>query len=195
VVHFDGLDFSGDVGGGESDDHTGLDDTGLDTTDGYGSDTADLVNVLKGQSEGLVGGSDGGFNAVNGFKESETLGSTGLGFLGPTLEPGHVARFLNHVLQKVSNVKDEIGAYITMPSRDGDEGNRLGVVSNLLDKVGGLLDDFFISRFRPFGSIHFVDGDNELLDTQGVGQEGVFTSLTILGDTSFELTNTSGNDD
>jgi hypothetical protein len=34
-----------------------------------------------------------------------------------------------------------------------------------------------------------------LFDTQGVGQKGVFTGLTILGDTSFELTDTSGDDD
>jgi hypothetical protein len=31
VVHLDGLDFGGDVGRGEGDDHTGLDDTGLDS--------------------------------------------------------------------------------------------------------------------------------------------------------------------
>jgi len=82
-----------------------------------------------------------------------------------------------------------------VPARDRNEGNRLGVVSNLLDKVGSLLDDFFISGFRPFSGVHLVDGDDELLDTQCVGQQSVFTSLTILGDTSFELTNTSSNND
>lgn len=82
-----------------------------------------------------------------------------------------------------------------MPSRDGDESNGLGVVSNLLDEVGCLLDDFFIPRFGPFGGVHLVDGNDELLDTQGVGQKGMFTGLTILGDTSFEFTDTSGNDD
>jgi len=54
VMHFDGLDFSGGANGSESDDHTGLDDTSLDTTDGYCSDTADLVDVLEGKTEGLV---------------------------------------------------------------------------------------------------------------------------------------------
>ena len=78
-----------------------------------------------------------------------------------------------------------------MPARDGDESNRLGIVSNLLDKVGSLLDDFFESGFGPFGGVHLVDGDDELFDTQSVGQESVFTSLTILGDTSFEFTDTS----
>merc|ERR1711951_298051 len=40
VVHPHGFDLSGDVSGGEADDHTGLDDTGLDTTDGHCSDAA-----------------------------------------------------------------------------------------------------------------------------------------------------------
>ena len=82
-----------------------------------------------------------------------------------------------------------------MPSGDGDESDGLGVVSNLLDKVGRLLDDFLKPRFGPFGGIHLVYRDDELFDTQSVGQEGVFTSLTILGDTSFEFTDTSSNND
>jgi len=39
VVHLDGLDFGGDVGRGEGDDHTGLDDTGLYSADGDCADT------------------------------------------------------------------------------------------------------------------------------------------------------------
>merc|ERR1712099_52290 len=42
---------------------------------------------------------------------------------------------------------------------------------------------------------HLVDGDDELLDTKGVGEQGVLTGLAILGDTSLELTSTSGNDE
>ena len=82
-----------------------------------------------------------------------------------------------------------------MPTRNGNESNRLGIISNLLDKVGSLLDDFVVSGFRPFGGIHLVDSDDELFDTQGVSQKSVFTSLTILGDTSFEFTDTSSDDD
>jgi hypothetical protein len=40
----------------------------------------------------------------------------------------------------------------------------------------------------PLGGIHLVDGDDELLDTESVGEKSVFTSLAILGDTSLELT-------
>lgn len=55
VVHLDGLDFSGQVDWGEHDDGTGLDDTGLHTTDWDCSDTTDFVHVLQGQTQGLVG--------------------------------------------------------------------------------------------------------------------------------------------
>ena len=109
------LDFSGDVGGSKSNNHAGLDDTGFNTADGNGSDTTDLVHILKRETERLIGRSDRGFDGVDGFKEGESLGCTGLGFLGPTLEPSHVGRLLNHV--------------VSVPSRDGDESNGLGVVS------------------------------------------------------------------
>ena len=45
------------------------------------------------------------------------------------------------------------------------------------------------------GSVHLVDGDDELPDTEGEGEQGVLTSLAILGDTSLELTSTTGNDE
>ena len=109
------LDFSGDVGGSEGDNHTSLDGTSLNTADWDCSDTTDFVDILEGETEGLVGWSDWGLNRVDGFKEGESLGRTGLGLLVPALEPGHVGRFLNHV--------------VAVPSGDGDEGNSLGVVS------------------------------------------------------------------
>jgi hypothetical protein len=51
VVHLDRLDLSGDVGGGEDDDHTGLDGSGLDTTDGHCADSSDLVDILESEEE------------------------------------------------------------------------------------------------------------------------------------------------
>lgn len=47
VMHLDGLDLSGNVGGGEGDDHTGLDGSGLDTTNWHCSNTTDLVDILE----------------------------------------------------------------------------------------------------------------------------------------------------
>ena len=83
-----------------------------------------------------------------------------------------------------------------LPSRDGDEGNGSGVVADLLDEVLDFLGDFIEpgARVSGLGGVHLVDTDDELLDTQGVGQEGVLTSLTVLGDTGLELTSTGSDD-
>lgn len=89
VVHLDRLDFGGDVGGSKGDDHTGLDDTGLDSADGHCADTTDLVDILERKSEGLVGGSGWWVNGVNGIEKGLSLGGTGLGLLGPSLVPWH----------------------------------------------------------------------------------------------------------
>ena len=45
------------------------------------------------------------------------------------------------------------------------------------------------------GGVHLVDGDDELTHTEGEGEEGVLAGLAILGDTSLELTGTTGNDE
>lgn len=180
VVHLDGLDFSGHTGRGESDDHTRLDDTGLDTADRDSSDTTDLVNILKRKTKRLVSRTDRRLNGVNGLKKSLTLVRALLGLLGPALVPGAVGTRLKHV--------------VTVPTRDGDERNLLGVVTDLLDEVGGLLDDLVVTVLAPLDGVHLVDGDNQLAHTQGEGKKGVLTSLTVLRDTSLELTDTSGND-
>jgi len=181
VMHLDGLDLSGDTSGGEGDDHTGLDDTGLDTTDGNCSDTTDLVDILEGKTEGLLGGTAWGLDSIDGLQEGLSLEGTGLGLLGPSLEPGHVDGLLQHV--------------VSVPSRDGDEGNGLGVVTDLLDESGNLLDDLLETVLGPLGGVHLVDGDDQLLDTEGESEKSVLTGLTILGDTSLELTSTTGNNE
>jgi hypothetical protein len=180
VVHLDGLDLSGDTSGGEGDDHTGLDDTGLDTTDGNRANTANLVNILEGKTERLVGRTGRRVDGVNGLEEGLS-GRLGLGLLLPTLVPGAVGGNVDHV--------------VAVESGDGHEGNVLGVVADLLDEVGGLLDDLLVTVLRPLGGVHLVDGDDQLLDTKGVSEESVLTSLTILGDTSLELTSTGSDDE
>merc|ERR1719223_1795363 len=78
VMHLDGLDLSGDHGGSEGDDHTGLQDTGLNTTDGHCANTTNLVDILERDTEGLLDGTLGGDDVVKSLKESGTL------------PPGHV---------------------------------------------------------------------------------------------------------
>lgn len=82
-----------------------------------------------------------------------------------------------------------------MPSRDGDERNRLGVVSDLLDETGSLLDDFVESVLGPLAGVHLVASNNELPDTEGEGEQSVLSGLTVLGDTGLKLTDTGGNDE
>jgi len=89
VVHFDGLDFGGDICGGEGDDHTSLDNTSFDTTDGHRTDTTDFVHILERKTKWLVGGTAGGLNRIDGIKERLAFGSTALDFLGPALVPRH----------------------------------------------------------------------------------------------------------
>ena len=69
VMHLDGLDLGGGVHGAEGDDHTGLDEASLDTADGHCSNTANLVDVLEGKTEGLVDGSLGGSESIEGLEE------------------------------------------------------------------------------------------------------------------------------
>jgi hypothetical protein len=181
VVHLNGLHFSGDVGRSEGNNHAGGDDTSLDTADGDSSDTRDLVHILEGKTEGLVGRTDGGLDGIDGLEESLTGDLAGLALLLPTLVPGAVGGRLKHV--------------VTVETGDGDEGNGLGVVADLLDEVGGLLHDFVVTVLRPLAGVHLVEGNNELTDTEGEGKQSVLTSLAILGDTSLELTSTGGNDE
>jgi hypothetical protein len=82
-----------------------------------------------------------------------------------------------------------------VPSGDGDEGNRLGVVSDLLDEAGSLLDDFVETVLSPLAGVHLVASNDELPDTEGEGEQSVLSGLSVLGDTSLELSNTSGDDE
>lgn len=128
VVHLDGLDFGSDVGGSEGDDHTGLNGTGFDSTDWHRSNTGDLVDVLERKSEWLVGWSRWGVDGVDGLKKGLAIGLAGLGLLLPTLVPWAVGGDVDHV--------------VTVEAGDRNERDSLWVVADLLDEVGGLLDDF-----------------------------------------------------
>jgi hypothetical protein len=164
VVHLNGLDFSDDASRGKHGMDTGLDDTSLDTSNGYSSDSSNLVDILKGKTEGLVGGTLGG---VHGVKSLEQVG---------TLVPRHVGRLVDHV--------------VTFPSRNGDERDLHGLVSDLLEVSGDFVLDFVVTILGVLDGlvVHLVTGDNHLLDTKGVSEKSVLAGLAILGDTSLETT-------
>ena len=160
--------------------HAGLDNTSLDTSDRNCANTSNLVDILERKTKRLVGGARGRVDGIDGLQKSLACGLC-LGLFLPTLVPWAVGRLVDHV--------------VTVEARDRNERNSLGVVADLLDEIGGFLDDFVITITGPLGSVHLVDGDYELSDTEGVGKEGVLASLAILGDTSFEFTSTGGNDE
>jgi len=169
-MHLDGLDLSAQVSGGEGDNHVRLEGSSLNTTDGNCSNTSDLVDILEGDTEGLVRRSLGLNNGVEGLEEGESL------------VPAEVGGLLEHV--------------VSVESRDGDEVDLLGVVSDLLDERRSLLDDFVVSGLSPVDGllIHLVDGDDHLTDTEGEGKKGVLTGLSRLGNTGLELSSGGGND-
>merc|ERR1719259_1032309 len=182
VVHLHGLDLSGQHVGGEGDDHSWLDDTSLNSAHGHCSNTSDFVDILEGKSERLVSGSGWWNDSVKSLEESCSAGVTLLPLDLPSLVPRHVGGGIDHV--------------VSVPSGDGDEGDSNGVVSDLLDEVG----DFLLDLLEPglavwrLSGVHLVTGDNELLDTKGVGKGGVLSGLAVLGDTSLELSSSRGND-
>merc|ERR1719211_843835 len=159
VVHFNGLDLSGQHVGGKSDDHTRFDDASFDTTNGHCSNTADFVDILERQSQRLVGRSGWRNDGVQSFQKGGSLGISFLTGDFPSLVPGHVGRGSNHV--------------VAMPSGNGDKGNSCGIVSDLLDERLDFLDDFIETSTGVwwFGRIHLVDSDDELFDTQSVSQK------------------------
>jgi len=167
VMHFDGLDVGSNVRGGEGNVHTGLDDSGFDSSDRDGSNTSDLIDVLEGKSEGLVDGSLGGDDVIKSLDESLTL------------VPGEVVRLLKHV--------------ISVPSGNGDEGDLSDGVSDLLKISRNFLSDFVISVFRVSDGIHLVTADDHLLNSESVRKESVFSGLSILGNSGFEFSG-SGSD-
>eukprot|EP00736_Rhodelphis_marinus_P002134 Rmarinus@m.12839 len=173
VMHLHGLDLSGDASGGEGNNLTGLQHTSLHTTDGYRTDTTDLVDVLERETEGLVDRASGRLGLVESLEES-----------GP-LVPRHVRGLLDHV--------------VTVPSGDRDvlDGVTRGLVTDLLQVVADLLHDLVVTGLGVLDrrAVHLVDANNDLLHTKGEGEKRVLTGLTVLRDTSLELTLTSGNDE
>ena len=53
----------------------------------------------------------------------------------------------------------------------------------------------YLLQYAYLGRVHLVDGDDELTDTEGEGEESVLAGLAILGDTSLEFTSTTGDDE
>lgn len=51
--------------------------------------------------------------------------------------------------QRIYSLGGLLQHVVTVPAGNGDESDRLGVVTDLLDEVGGLLDDFVETILAP----------------------------------------------
>ena len=138
---------------------------------------------LEGKPERLVSRSGGRNDSVKSLEEGHTAGLALLPLNVPSLVPGHLLGGVDHV--------------VSVPARDGDEGNGGRVVSDLLDEAGDLLADLLEPGLAVgrLGGVHLVGGHDELLDPEGVGEQGVLPGLTVLGDTGLELSGTGGDDE
>merc|ERR1712012_219223 len=182
VVHLHGLDLSGQHVGGEGDDHAWLDDASLHSAHGHCSNTSDLVDILEWETERLVSGSGGWNHSIQSLEESHAAGVTLLPLNLPSLVPGHLVGGVDHI--------------VSVPSGDGDEWDSSRVVADLLDEVSHLLLDLFKPGLAVgrLGGVHLVTGHDKLLDSEGVGEQSVLPGLTILGDSSLELSSSRGDD-
>lgn len=85
VMDFDGFNISFDSRWSESNIHTNSKNSSFNSSDRYSSDSRNLVDILKGKSEGFVFRSFNSFNSINGVNETVSF------------EPRHLIRFLSQV--------------------------------------------------------------------------------------------------
>ena len=90
VMHLDGFARSGGTERSETNFHIWLDDTSLDSTNWYSSDTGDLVDILEWESEWLENWSLWWLDGVQSIKEAESL------------VPWHLVGGVNHVISNPS---------------------------------------------------------------------------------------------
>merc|ERR1719186_600967 len=175
VVHLHGLDLSGQLYGGEGHEHSWLEDSSLHSAHGHCANTSNFVNILEGQTQRLVGRSLGRDDGVEALEEGDATGLSFLALDSPALVPGHVGGGFDHV--------------VAMEPGDRHESHSGGVVADLLDEAAHLLLDLLEPSLGVgrLGGVHFVDGHDELLDPEGVGEQGVLSGLTVLRDTGLEF--------
>lgn len=149
-----------------------LDDTLLDTTSDHITDTLDLVDTrdrhTKGSRDGTGRDPDHLLEGIRkGLDVDLLLANKDI----TSLPPAHVGRLVDEV--------------VANPSRDRDNWNALGdkvlLPANLHEHSGDLSSDFIISLLSVLSNVtvHLVDTNDELLDTQQVEEAGMLASLTL----------------
>lgn len=179
VVHFDGEDLSCArsgcrVGWQEEDFVTRLDGTLFDTASEDITDTLDLVDSRQWDSH-LSGGVtlwwlDELLQAVKEGLDSQGLRSI-KGLDLNTFPPAHLFRLLDEV--------------ISLPAGDREDwallGNEVLLPADLGKHVAHFVTDFGVTSLAVLGdvTIHLVDSDEELLDSEQVNEDGMLTGLSL----------------
>jgi len=166
MMHFDWFTFTSDWNRCKSDVHSWFQDSSFDSSDWDSSNTTNLINILQWKSQWLICWSLWWGDIIQSVEQ-------GLSLIPWT----DLIWFLHHV--------------ISYPSWNRDEWDVLRVISNLLQESTSFSDDFLDSYLSVVDSllINLVDTDNHLFDSQSESQQSMFSSLSILWNTSFKLTN------
>ncbi|KAF1761688.1 hypothetical protein GCK72_009944 [Caenorhabditis remanei] len=90
VMHLNGLDFSGHVLWSKGDNHSWLDNSGLNTSDWNSSDSSDLVHILEWKTEWSVSWALWWDDGIKSLKEGLSGSVSFLALNSPSLEPWHV---------------------------------------------------------------------------------------------------------
>mmetsp|Transcript_102206 Transcript_102206/g.142273 ORF Transcript_102206/g.142273 Transcript_102206/m.142273 type:complete len:294 (-) Transcript_102206:56-937(-) len=172
--HLTGAGVGGSVGGQEDHLISGLGRALLDAASEHITGTLDGVHARDGDTEGTrtvaVGSLDHVLKGVQKAVHVHLILEAGDLDVN-TLPPLHVLRGANQV--------------VSLEARDGDDGHRLGnevlLPSDASEHTPHFVPDLFIALLRVLGEIivHLVDGNNELLDTQQVDEQGVLPGLAL----------------
>jgi len=168
VVHLDTLALGIEVNWSKSDVHARLQNTSFNAADRDSSDTLDLVHILEGQTECLVGGTLRGLDRVEHLEKSLATVVFSTLFV-----PGHVFRLLDEIVTFQTGDRDKLGLLV-----------HVLLLQPLLDVSADLVKAGFVVP----AAVHLVQADDELLHTKSIGKSHVFLGGTLGTPTSLELT-------
>ena len=147
MMHFNWLDLAFLVSRCELYSHFSLQNSCFNSSNCNSSKPANLVNIIDGNPQWLLNWPFWDFLKINSLS------------YGRSIIPRHIGRFLNQILSS--------------PTRNRDEGDILGFIAYFFQETADLVFDLIVSIFRIFYtiSIHFIDADNQLFDSQSVSQQ------------------------
>lgn len=164
VMLFDGFDVSLEVTWGESNVHSWLENSGLDSSNWDGTNSRDLVDVLERESQSLVSWSDWGGEIIDDLSETRAF------------VEGHVVGLVDQILSQ--------------KSRNWNENHVFWFESGFFEEIGGLVFDFVESGLAVRvwqGLVHLIDSNDDGSDSESESQKSVLLGLSFSRDSSLKL--------